>query len=326
LVVNNSFEKRGPVLSNGSLCITAFYGSKPYTRDLLWAGNTLTKIASATEALSSGYTMDGGDGIYLGGVKSASGTTLNLTGSTAATDKNGVALTYEWVGGIAQILDGKGAGQWRYLTEAIPGATSVKVDRAWDIEPDGTSSVTLVNLQGRVLMIDNDYVRDAGHDDYYLVVDSIKAGNTFGVEGMSTSATNWIGKHYEGTMPGWHLQFLGNTIARGLVANFNSMIYNNSATSYTGVVGAAQVYRNNTNATNGVFNLRLSSDRGGFADVLLERNQATQITLRRVDPKDGHTEATAYSGVLLQGNQQVSGAASTVQSLGSIPPGVVVIP
>jgi len=327
LVSGNSFEKRGPLLVQASFGFSAFFGSKgPYTRDLLWTGNTITQIASDPTARTSGYTMDGGDGIYLGPVTGASGTTLNLAGPTATTDVAGKAVTYTYAGGIAQILDGKGAGQWRYLTEATQGATSVKVDRPWDIEPDASSTVSLVNLQGRVLMIDNDYVRDTQHDDYYLALDSIKAGNRFGVDGATTIAQCWTGKHYQGTFPGWHLQFLGNQVKRGASTSFNAIVYNDPASSYGGIVGSGQVYRNNTNATNGVFNLRLSSDRGGFADVLLEHNQATQIILRRVDPKDGHTEATAYSGVLLRGNQQASGAASTVQSLGSIPTGVVVIP
>ena len=39
-----------------------------------------------------------------------------------------------------------------------------------------------------VLMIDNNYLRDAQHDDYYLAFDSIKAGKNFGVDGLLTSA------------------------------------------------------------------------------------------------------------------------------------------
>ena len=65
---------------------------------------------------------------------------------------------------------------------------------------------------------------------------------------------------------------------------------------------------------------------GGSADMLLENNQATNIVVRRFDSRLQRNENTAYSGVLIKGNRQASGVASTVQSVEGIPAGVTVLP
>ena len=325
VIAGNTIEMAGPGAAGASLNPTNFFGKSPYTRDLLFAGNTITQAAGQTSN-DTGYTLDGSDGIYLGGIKSVNGTTLNLDGTTTATDRQGKAITYAYTGGIAMILDGRGAGQWRYLTQATQGASSVTVDRAWDIEPDATSTVSLACMMGRYLMVDNDYVREGQHDDYYLTLDSIKAGNTFGMDGRAFAATVWTGRHYQGTVPAWHYQMLGNTLARGPQANLISNIYNEPASSYTRVVAASHVYRNNANTSAGTLNIRLTSDAGGFSDALIEGNQTSSIVLRRWDAAKKRNETTAYSGVLLRNNVTPQGAASTVESLGSLPAGVTVIP
>ncbi|MBK9218738.1 MAG: hypothetical protein IPL70_10095 [Uliginosibacterium sp.] len=325
LLANNRFEKRGPHPRQASFVISAFYGAKPYARDFLWANNVVTQV-STESTLSSGYTMDGGDGIYLGGIHSVSGSQLSLVATTKATSISGAVLKYGGLGYVAQIIDGKGAGQWRYVTQASPGGSTITVDRPWDVEPDATSTLTVVNHQGRVLMIDNDYERDAQHDDYYLSLDSVKAGNKFGVVGERTMATSWAGSHYQGTFANWHLQYLGNRIVRGTEANFVANIYNEPETGYRKVAAASLVFRGNTNASAGVFNLRLTSDVSAAADMLLENNQANAITVSRFDPKKKVNEKTAYSGVLIKGNRLASGSASTVLAVEGLPAGVTVLP
>lgn len=332
LITGNRFEKRGPLTPQASLVISAFYGANPYSRDLLWAGNVVTQVVSDSTPLTSGYTMDGGNGIYMGGISSVNGRVMNLTGATVSKNLSGAGITYSGLGHVAQIIDGRGAGQWRHVTQATAGATSITVDRPWDVEPDASSTLTVVNLQGRVLMIDNDYVRDAQHDDYYLALDSIKAGNTFGVEGKASAAMTWTGLHYQGTFPAWHLQFLGNKITRGEATGFISNIYNNPYpnvpdTTYRKGVAAAHIYRNNANATAGLFDIRLSSDEGGASDMLLENNQASNIIVSRYHPTKKVNETTNYSGILIRGNRLTSGNATTVKSAaGGIPAGVTVLP
>jgi hypothetical protein len=322
----NRFEKRGPHARQASFVISAFYGAKPYARDFLWANNLVTQVSTDSTPMSSGYTMDGGDGIYLGSISSTSGTVMNLASDTKSTSISGAALKYAGLGYIAQIIDGKGAGQWRYVTQATPGGRSITVDRAWGIEPDATSTLTVVNHQGRVLMIDNDYERDTQHDDYYLSVDSVKAGNKFGVQGLAMAAASWAGSHYQGTFPNWHLQYLGNRVVRGIQTLFVANLYNEPETGYKKDVAAAIVYRNNLNETAGTFSLRLTSDEGGAVDMLLENNQATNIVLSRWDARKKRNETTLYSGILLRNNKTASGTTSAVQTIAGMPDGVTILP
>lgn len=327
LVVGNMFQKRSPLLTQASFVLSVAHGSKPYNRDVLWAKNTVTQAPGDATLRTSGYTMDGGEGIYLGGVSSTSGTQMTLTGQTTTVNATGKPWAYSWEGSVAQILDGQGAGQWRYVTQAGPGERTIGIDRPWDIVPDAASTLAIVNMQGRVLMIDNDYQRDTQHDDYYLAVDSIKAGNNFGVEGAPLAAQTWTGKHYQGTFPAWHLQFLDNRIARGEQSQFGVIVYNDPVSDYVKVSGAAQVYRNNTNPAGGRFNLRFSSDLGGLADMLVERNEATNLVLSRYDGNLKRNEKSSYAGFLLRSNTQVTGAPSVIQTVeGSVPAGVTVVP
>jgi len=64
-----------------------------------------------------------------GDVTSATETTLTATGA-AWTEG-------EWVNGTVEITSGTGAGQWRVVTANT--ATQITVDRAWEVEPNGTS-------------------------------------------------------------------------------------------------------------------------------------------------------------------------------------------
>lgn len=327
LVVGNTFQKRSPQLAQACFVLSLAHGNKPYNRDVLWARNTVAQVPGDATLRTSGYTMDGGEGIYLGGVTATVGTQMTLSGQTTTLNADGKPWAYSWVGSVAQILDGRGAGQWRYVTEAGAGGRTIGIDRPWDIAPDAASTLAIVNMQGRVLMIDNDYQRDVQHDDYYLAVDSIKAGNSFGVDGAPMAAQAWVGKHYQGTFPAWHLQFLGNRIARGEQSQFGVIVYNDPVSDYVKVSGAAHVYRNNTNPAGGRFNLRFSSDLGSLADMLLERNEATNIVLSRWDGNLKRNEKSSYAGFLLRSNTQLTGASSVIQTVeGSVPAGVTVLP
>jgi hypothetical protein len=327
LFVGNTLNQRGNSVTNGwaaqpnpnpGMWYTAFYG-KPFTRDTLWANNVSTRDDAETPPGYVGYTSDGGQGIYLGKIASAGGTTVNLAGKTTAVDDSGKATTYAWTGAIAEILDGPGAGQWRYLTQAIQGSSTVQVDRPWDVVPDSTSTVTLVNLQGRLLMIDNDFAQEPLNQDYFLTLDCVKAGNRFGVTGTTSTVVSWMGKHYQGTHPAWHLQVLGNDVSRGTNATFSSMVA--SATSgYTGVVGSAHVYRRNTNTSSGTTNLYLRSQQGPFSDAVIEQNQVNAVRLQ-----NQATEPINLSGVLIRGNTLPAGGASPVQPEGAHA-GVTVVP
>ncbi len=328
IIEGNRLEKQDPWPEMAVLVISSMHGTAvggPFTRDLLYVGNTHTLKAEATATLGAGYTMDGAAGIYRGGFQMAGPTILQL--DTPTIDRkpgSNTPTTYAWTGAVAQIIDGRGAGQWRFLTAATQGSTTVSIDRPWEVEPDSTSIVALNNLQGRLLMIDNNLSSDVQHDDYYLALDSIKAGNRFGhahKDKTSASAT-WAGSHYQGTFPAWHLQFLGNTVVSGKTAYLSAVSYNDPASDYDGVVGAAHVYRNNTNANPNLlpnqdeFYLRLLSRHGALADLLVERNQFDSVRFLHFD-----YDPVSCFGVLLRQNIPAVGG-SPVLIPSSPPPGV----
>jgi hypothetical protein len=64
--------------------------------------------------------------------------------------------------------------------------------------------------------------------------------------------------------------------------------------------------RNNTNATSNYLKLYVSSYVNTFADVLIEKNQATNIYLNG---------ASKFQGILINNNKTSSGTASTVSPL-----------
>ncbi|MBK8475705.1 MAG: hypothetical protein IPL39_05180 [Opitutaceae bacterium] len=328
IIEGNRLEKQEPIAAMSVLCITSMYGTPvggPYTRDLLYAGNTHTLKAGTTPTIAAGYTMDGAAGIYRGGFSMAGATTLRLNFPTIAIRPGGTTpVSYSWNGAVAQIIDGRGAGQWRFLTAATQGSTTVSIDRPWEVDPDSSSVVALNNLQGRLLMIDNNLSSDVQHDDYYLALDSIKAGNRFGHshKDQPTAATTWSGSHYMGTFPAWHLQFLGNTVVSGQSTFFSLLSYNDPAADYDGVVGAAHVYRNNTNANPNLlpnqdeFYLRLLSRHGSLADLLVERNQFDSVRFLHFD-----YDPVSVSGLLLRQNVPAAGG-PLVLIPSSPPPGV----
>jgi hypothetical protein len=325
LCLNNTFNTRGDANANGwsaqpnsnpGVSVNTFYAGPiagAYTRDILWANNISTKDSPNPLPVYVGYTTDGGDGIYAGTIAGASGMTLTLSGAT----RNDVS--YTWTGAIVQILDGTGAGQWRYvLSGATPGSSAITLDRAWDVIPDSSSYIVINNLQGRILMIDNDFAEEPLIQDYFTTIDVIKAGNKLGVSGSTMNMVNWAGHHYTGTFPAWHFQMLGNHITRGNGTSINSS--NTTATSgYNGIVGSAHVMRNNTNATSNYLKLYVGSNVNTFADVVIEKNQATNIYLKG---------ASTFQGILINNNKTSSGTASTVSPLNTgsntLPSGVTV--
>lgn len=346
VAIGNTLNQRGNSQTNGwyyyqfpdpGLTVSAFgprYWGGPYTKDLLWTGNRSTRDDKSEAPRSYvGYTSDGFNGIYVGRIGSGGGgTTLTLAGTTAATActarasdgtcSSTAALDYNGAtaGTIAQIVDGKGAGQWRYLVDVRPGASSVTLDRAWDVPPDATSLVALNYLHGRLLFVDNDWALEPKNQDYFLALDVVKAGNRMGPEPAYCHFVTWTGTHYDTLAPVWHLQVLGNQTATE--ARYTSMVVNTGyIPGYSGVNGAAHVYRNNTHSSTASATLYLTPRDGALADILAEHNQLTTVSFAR--SSDG---AIHLSGVLLRANTQPGGGASTAVSPSEPIDGVTRVP
>ncbi len=320
VLTNNTLTQRAGTGDPTGLNLTTFHGDPdfggPYSRDFLLARNSSTREPTSIPIKrSQGYTSDGSNGIYVGKIAAVSGTSLTLAGKTADPLRPvGVPVTYSWAGAIAQIVEGRGAGQWRYISAATAGVSSVTIDRAWDIEPDATSTLTIVNLQGRQLMVDNDFGAEPQFDDFYMPLDSIRAGNKFGTTGSDSTVTAWAGNVYAqpATFAAWHYQVLDNQTVRGTNMGYISMSLdlddNVHHFPYHGVSGASHVYRNNQNATAGSLDLSVQSSWHPFADLVIERNQFDKITFEN----HGTSAPISLSGVLMRQNKKAAGTASPV--------------
>jgi hypothetical protein len=296
IITGNTFNLRGNADRNGWTAVasrqkgttpnpgfwfTAFYGtsypggamSGPYVRDLYFARNRSTRDEAEIPPAYVGFTFDGGEGIYLGKIATSNGTALRLQGATLQPSGGG---TYDWSGAIVQIVDGTGAGQWRYVAHAASGASEIELDRPWDVPPDGTSTVNVVNLQGRVLMIENDFAQEQTNQQYFFSNDVIKAGNRYGVDGTVASDLSWMGRHYHGLFTGWHLEVLDNVVNQGRGFTFKS-----STTSpydeYAGSVSAYQVFRNNYGKDGAPVFLSITSKSGRASDILVENNKTQSV-------------------------------------------------
>ncbi len=283
-----------------------------------------TSTVTIVELQDGGYTADGSEGIYRGAVAAVSGTTMTLAEPTLSVAGKGVpAAKYNWTGGVALILDGRGAGQWRHVIGVTKGTTSVTLDRPWDVAPDAASVVSIISMLGRYLMVDNDYLTDAQHDDYYIAVDSIKAGNRWGRTGTAGVATTWTGRHYQGTMPGWHIQFLANTFAGDGDSSFKTLVNNEDKSDYDGVVLAAHVYRGNreTPAGTGMTGFQFRTLHGRAADVLYDSNAVDFLTFRAKGNEPIHV-----GGLLLRRNTLPDATTPLAAEPAGTIPGVTVVP
>lgn len=368
LISGNTFNQRGNAASNGwtyykypdpGAAFGVFgprYWGGPYLRDLLWTGNRSTRDDSTEPARRDvGFTSDGFDGIYFGKIASVAGLTLNLAGPTRATactawntdqtvctaqstlDYNGTNAA----GMIVQVMDGRGAGQWRYVTQATPGATTISIDRPWEVVPDGTSTIGINYYQGRFLHIDNDYALEPKNQEYFSSMDTIKAGNRLSQTTPDAMFNSWAGTHYNAISPAWHYQVLGNQ--SGTNTSYTSMVANSARIPtndsfgirpFEGVTAAAHVYRNNTQAGAAVANLYLRNGpatipssgyaTGPMADILVEHNQLQSIILNSGASSAQAADGIRLSGVLLRGNRQ--GASSTTIRPAASVSGISVVP
>ncbi len=355
VIYDNVFEVHGSPEENGWLRHTdsvpnpgfffASFRSQPYCRDLLLANNwSENKMVNHSPRGFVGYSTDGTDGGYTGPITSVTGTTIVVPDAIGT--YSAVNRAPNWEGAVVQILGGRGAGQWRLVVSAPAGGNTITIDRPWDIAPDATSTIALNEFLGRTLFIDNNYAAEPLHQDYYCTLDSIKASNSYGVDQHpladketdpvpNASVPCWTGRHYDGTMPGWHLQVLDNTINRGATTLFQTGVIEPTV-GYPGEVGTAHVYRNNRNRLGNSFTIKVATEDGSFAGILIERNTVDSILLEgRLKSKVWADHPYAVSGVLLRGNTSPESTNPTPINPGStdLPykpttniPGTVVLP
>jgi hypothetical protein len=177
-----------------------------FSRNVFYARNHTHDIYGIDrEAL----TLDGDGGAYFGKV-TVEGDRLHLDGDPVFKDYAPTAHT-DYRGGVVYVLDGTGAGQYRFVTGHRD--REWVVDRSWDVPLDGTSLVSIVPFRGRSIFVEN-RIEDAGPLQLYgSAADVIVADN---VTSRADGLLAWgLSQHGWGWHPVLRCQFINNTVTDG---------------------------------------------------------------------------------------------------------------
>ena len=178
-----------------------------YSRDIYFARNVVKDCY--LEDRDGGFIPDfhAPLGIYAGWVASSSGTELTVAGTVEGTN-----AAVSWQGAIVTIMDGKGAGQYRFLKDA--SGNRIEVDRPWQVDPDKSSFISVSKAFLHALVVDNDF-RDSGNAVSFWGggVEMLAARN----KSVRGGSFDMITLCHDGQfIPGLRAQFLENEITEGI--------------------------------------------------------------------------------------------------------------
>ena len=255
---------------------------------IYYARNRLQHMYGADREM---MTLDAGGGAYFGQVAAVSGTHLTLAADPTPKDYAPPGRHTDWAGAACIILDGTGAGQWRWVTRNA--GREWDVDRAWDIAPDDTSLLSIVPHRGRNLFIGNTFEDGGAFQLYGSGLDTIVAGNKGArMDGFFAWGLN---PHDWGWQPCLNCQFLDNEILEGNGyggrSAFIGAFTSNNNDKYAGPLARAMVFRRNICHNNA--RLRL----GGTVDGAVIEH----CTVRHSE--QGVLIGKGPTNVLLRGNQ-----------------------
>jgi hypothetical protein len=265
--------------------ITTFWSS--YSRHIYYAHNRLQFMFGADREM---MTYDAGGQAYFGKVAAVDGVHLTLAGDPDYRDFSPKPRS-DWTGAAVLILDGRGAGQYRFV--AKNDKRQWEVDRPWDVPPDETSRISIVPFRGQNLFIGNTFEDGGAFQLYGMAIDVIVAENKGArMDGFLTwghmNPQGW------GVQPSWFCQFLDNEIVEGngygnRTASFGTVMDTKSA-AYAGPLGRCILFRRNRCRNNASFGLGES-----LRDALVEH-----CTIAHADL--GITVGAKARGVLLREN------------------------
>ncbi len=221
--------------------ITTFWNNS--SQNLYYARNCLRHMYGADREM---MTLDAGGGAYFGKAEKVDGAKLLLQSDPEFMDYAPEGRKHtDWEGAAVVILDGKGAGQYRRVVSNE--GRMWEVDRPWDIDPDGSSHVSIVPFRGRYLFIGNAFQDGGAFQLYGMSIDCIIAENTGArMDGFFAWGRN---PHGWGWQPSWFCQFLENEITEGngyghrsaFIGTFTS----DNNEKYAGPLARAAIHRRN---------------------------------------------------------------------------------
>ncbi len=258
-----------------------------YCRNVYYARNRISDVYGADREM---MTLDAAGGAYFGQLAAVDGAKLTLAADPVFKDYAPKPHT-NWVGAVVQVLDGKGAGQYRFVT--AHAGREWQVDRPWTVAPDTTSRISIAPFRGRNLFIGNRFEDGGPFQLYGAAHDSIVAGNRGSrMDGFLVWGLN---PHRRGQQPSWGCQFFNNEIVEGksygpravsfgIVAGDDPKVYDGPMVR--GAIFRRNVLHNNASIVVG----------GVTEDVLVEH-----CTVRNTDT--GITVKPTARGVLLRDNR-----------------------
>ena len=194
-----------------SLYPTAYENIAGTGRNIYFGHNTLESLYAHQADYS--FTFDAGDAAYWGKIAAASGTQITLAQSPTYPDwaKENSSL---WRRAIVLIQEGRGAGQFRNVVSNKD--RQWEIDRPFDCPPDDTSLITIVPMNGRVLVIGNRF-EDASwvNAAYGTAIDVVYAENQLYRCGQLLNYGCAPDKAFQ---PSWYVQFLDNELHEGLTS------------------------------------------------------------------------------------------------------------
>ncbi len=202
---------------DGGICLLNVHTTASYEGKLGEVSNFSREIYCARNSIEDCYVLDrdGGFvsdfhsplGIYTGWAKYSEGTKTILASSMQGED-----LSAKWAGAMVSVLDGKGAGQVRFMKSLE--TDRVETNEPWQVPLDETSFVSISKTLYRGLFVDN-LVEDAGNavSLWGGGVEMVVSGNRSERGGALNQITLCHGDQF---IPGMRAQFLDNVITEGI--------------------------------------------------------------------------------------------------------------
>jgi hypothetical protein len=251
-----------------------------YCRHIYFAHNKLRQMFGADREMMTG---DAAGGAYFGTLVAVSGTNLTLAGDPEFRDYAPKPHT-DWSGAAVQILEGKGAGQYRFVT--ANNGREWQVDRPWIVVPDAQSKISIAPFRGRCLFIGND-CEDGGPFQLYAAAHETIVAENKGSR-MDGFLVWGLNPHSWGYQPSWYCQFLDNEI---LVGNGYGgrgaglgTVAGDEAKAFSGPLVYGTVFRRNKLHNNAGISLG-----GTTSETIVEHNEIreTEVGIRVRDTVKG---------------------------------------
>lgn len=263
----------------------------PVSENALFYHNTFERFLGwDREALTS----DGGGGYFYGNAVATGTDTLALDPNAPAAQKFRAQADLDWTGAALFVLAGDGVGSFAQITTR--DGSAVKLDRPLAIAPGGQATVSIVPLQRRYLIVENQFTDASFAVQFFgTSLESIVYGNkSIRTGGFINRGMNYL----RGMQPAWYNQFIGNEILVGNAGRTALVgMWATDTPPDGGFLNYGSIVRGNTLDGNARIDLRGSAKKAsGLSTAVIENNEVRNTDI-------GITVDPGSRDVLLRGNR-----------------------